>query len=143
MAFNTNTYCEDFNTGASSSSSTSSATTLEITRTASSVISAIKAVKSDGSGGVDYADRNTSFVAAQVLGISLSAGVIGSSITICTAGVIEDAFFGSFAVNEQLYLDLSGAITNSAPVVGWSVVLGKVLGNNQFMVEIKSPIKLL
>ena len=115
-----------------------SARVLKITLTASENISALKMIYMTGptSGGLgDTTDLNK----FDVIGIALTAAVVGNIFEVLLFGRVEDGFF-NYPVNTSLYLDISGNITSIAPSTGYSVLIGKGLGTGAIFIDIERPI---
>ena len=110
---------------------------LELNIPAGETISALKVV---------YEDNGELFLANNLLdhrpiGISLSAGNVGDSITVITFGEVADASF-LFASNETLFLNGSGSISSVSPLSGYLIELGYGLGNGKIFLNIKQQIVL-
>lgn len=115
-----------------------SAKTLKIEALAGEVISATKLVYMISDGVCGLADRSN-ITKKDVIGIALSASVIGGNVAILLFGRFADAFF-NYPVNSSLYLDINGNITDIAPTTGYSVLIGKGLGTGAIFIDIERPI---
>jgi len=113
---------------------------LEDSRVCSEDISALKLVIAISDTNIILANK-TDYINSKVLGISLQAGVTGSTIDVLLFGKIEDPFF-SFPLNEPLFLDLNGTITNVPPTIDFSVNIGHSLGVGAIFIDIKEQIQL-
>lgn len=118
------------------------AVSVAITRKASEPILRGDAVRASTLGYVGLATRNTDLGSATVLGIALNDAVEEENVTVLILGVLTDPLFSSFSVNEPLFLDLDGGITNTRPTTKFLTYLGKHLGGNDILVNVSSPISL-
>lgn len=113
-----------------------------ITKVASENISAIRAVHlvSDTEVALsDYLITNKQ----RVIGVSKTASLAGGLIEIVTEGILQDAAFASFQINEAIFVGASGLITQTRPTTGVMLEIGYYIGNNQIKVHIQRPIKRL
>lgn len=113
---------------------------LIVTKKASVTISALQLVYLVSNTHVGIADKGT-FAGSLVLGIALNGGSPGVDIRVQTYGVVEDPFF-SYTLSDILFLDTSGAITNTAPTTDHSVQIGQSLGTGAIFINIERPIVL-
>lgn len=90
-------------------------------------------------GHVGLADATLTISEATALGICLSVGVIGQRIDILVLGVLSHSMFEVFDVNDQLYLDESGGITNIRRVDKFLTPIGKCLGLGEILVDVGRP----
>lgn len=73
---------------------------------------------------------------AFVLGVALNDALPGEPVEVLLAGVISDALFGGFSVQDKLFLEEDGAITNVKTSTRVAVI-GKALGNNEILIDIE------
>lgn len=106
---------------------------------AGQVISAVRAVQLDGTQKLIYSSSDQGVPEAQTLGISSHAGVLDDSVNVVTFGPFSDSSI-TFAVNDCVYLDTNGQLTNVAPTTGVLLELGKMIKPNVLFVDIKMPI---
>lgn len=77
----------------------------------------------------------------RVIGVSRSASLTGGTVQIVTEGVLQDASFSSFQLNEAIFVGANGVITQTRPTTGVMLEVGYYIGNNEIKVEIQRPIK--
>lgn len=119
-----------------------SAASLKITRIASVPILKGDALKADSSTHVSLADASLTATDATVIGFADDDTPMGANVTITIMGVLSDPIFSVFSVNDQLYLDETGAITNIRRLTGFHVVVGYSLGSSEIFVRTAAPIAL-
>ena len=105
--------------------------------TAAISISALRPVKLDASGNLIYASNDT-YENAQMIGISTTSGLAGSTISVLTFGELQDAFF-SFSIDENIYLG-SNVITNAVPTSGVYLRVGKAIKTDTIFIDIEETI---
>lgn len=110
-------------------------------RIAGENISALKVVRLINENEVLIASKDT-FGEAQALGVALNAALTGEQIRVLSLGILEDAFF-TFPLNDLLFLDSSGNITNVEPLSGTRTVVGKSLGPGSIYVKLEEPIVII
>lgn len=110
-----------------------------IKKIASENISALKLVYADVLNC--YLADNSDEIKASIVGVALNGAIIGQEVEILTGGELKDIFF-TFALNEKLFLGLSGEITNIPPTNGFSVCIGHGLGSGAIFINIESEIVL-
>lgn len=103
-------------------------------------ISAIKAIYKT-INGVALANNNSTEDEATVIGITRTAATDGNKIKYQIIGRMEDSSL-NFTLNDPLYLDVSGNITNVAPVTGYRTQIGTSLGVGAIQINIQEPINL-
>lgn len=109
---------------------------------AGQTISAVRAVQLDGvTQKLIYATNDNTVAEAQTLGLSRQGGSLDDSINVVTFGPYADSSI-TFAVNDCVYLDMNGLLTNVAPVSGIFLQIGKVIKENTIFVDIEQPIVL-
>jgi hypothetical protein len=122
----------------SGSTSALSAKALITTKVAHETISALRIVLLDTSSSCMYADK-AAYTSAMSHGMSITSGNYGNNIDIVVEGVVSDASF-TFTLGEQLYLSSTGAITSTAPTVGFLSKIGYSLGSGAIYIKIDSTI---
>ncbi len=90
-------------------------------------------------GGVRLSDANDS-ATCNVLGVTLAAVIAGDQINVQTAGELSDPSF-SFLVG-PVYLGAAGLLTNTVPISGSQVTIGKAITPTRLVIEIEPPIRL-
>ena len=114
---------------------------LSVTKIYAENISALQLVTASSSTEVKIAEPAV-FNTAKVLGVAFQGGITGFDGRIILSGVLEDPIF-NYPVNDLLYLGTNGTITNTPPVVGFSVTVGYSLGNGSIFIKIEEPIELV
>lgn len=104
---------------------------------AGETISAAKAVYEDS--GIFLGDPNV-FTGSNIIGMSVTSGLIGSQIRVIESGNFFDSSF-SFIVGEPVFLGTGGLITQVEPVTTFRVVLGFAVAENGFRISIQEPIE--
>lgn len=105
---------------------------------ADGAVSAVKAIYKT-INGVAHADKDTSYATATVIGVSVIGASSGNQVKYQIAGRLEDSFF-NFPLNDPLYLDASGSITNVVPTTGHRTRIGTSLGVGAIEILIEEPI---
>lgn len=77
----------------------------------------------------------------EVVGVTTAAAILGDQVTVKTSGELIDPSF-AFSVG-PVFLGLSGILTNTVPLTGSQVRIGKALSATKLLIEIEPPIKLL
>lgn len=113
---------------------------LVISKVADEAISALQLVTLTSNTNCKLADNGT-YDDALVLGVALNGGGIGTTIEILSFGVLEDPFF-TYALNDVLFLNSSGTITNTPPTTGFSTTIGQSLGTGAIFITVERPIEL-
>lgn len=106
--------------------------------TADGILSAIKAVYKT-INGVSLANNNVDLAQATVIGITRTAANDGEVVKYRINGKLEDSSL-NFPINDQIYLDTSGNITNVAPANGFRTLIGTSLGAGAIQIQIQEPI---
>jgi hypothetical protein len=118
------------------------ASSLIIDRIASEEVLIGELVYATSANEVGVADNAISVEEAKVLGLSLNAAVQGGDVEVLLLGVATSLDYSVFTANDILFLDELGGITNVRPVTPlakYITQVGKALGGNQILVEIKLP----
>lgn len=134
MSFRYNPLTGNFDIAQDSGGSSAS----DVTATAFGVISALKVVYAISATQVAIADQ---LQPHKPIGVALNAAGDGDSITFRTFGEVEDASF-LFAVNEPLFFNSVGSITNIPPSTGYHTEIGHGMGVGKIFVSIKNQITL-
>ena len=118
-----------------------SATKLKVTRTAGEDILASEIVRASSATEVLLATGDTSNKEeAQVFGVAEADALLGEDVDIILLGVITDSAFSVFNVNDPLFLDADGGITNVKRLSGFHVPIGKALGGDDILFQAANPI---
>lgn len=106
----------------------------DLTYTAATTLSALRAVTLDNSGQATYA-TNTTLANAQVLGVTVTAANAGSPVQIRTIGVMSDPSWNF--VKGPVFLGTNGALTQSAPTGGLVVApIGRALSQTTIYIDV-------
>jgi len=105
---------------------------------ASTSISALRCITTDGSGLAKYATPDT-LANAVVIGISTTSGNAGETITVKTSGQLTDASWSW--TKGTIYLGSNGALTQTAPSGGAIVVhAAKAITATTIIIDIDTTI---
>jgi hypothetical protein len=118
------------------------AASLIIDRVASEQIFAGDLVYSTGTNEIGMADNSIDLDEAKVMGLALNAALQTETVEVLILGVANSIDYSVFTANDILFLDELGGITNVRPTVPdakYLVQVGKSLGGNEILVEIKLP----
>jgi hypothetical protein len=119
-----------------------SATKLKITRIAQEVIATGDVVRAFSSTHVVPATADSTKATAMVLGIATNSAAVTESVDIILLGVATETAFSIFALNDPLFLDTNGGITNIKRTAGYHVDIGKSLGGNDILFQPSTPTKI-
>jgi hypothetical protein len=122
-----------------------SAASLQLTRIASEDILSGECVKSDSVTNVSLATNNIDYTNASVLGVAANGVSAGGSVVVVLMGVIYNDIYSVFSLDAQLFLDISGGITDVRPVLPnnkYISPIGKSLGGGSIFVQIGAITKL-
>ena len=111
---------------------------IDTTLVASTSLSALRCITTDGSGLAKYATPDT-LANAVVIGISTTAANTGENITIKTSGQLTDA---SWAWTKgAIYLGSNGTLTQTAPTGGNVIVhVAKAITATTIIIDIDTTI---
>ena len=90
-------------------------------------ISAVKAVYKTVDG-VALASNNLNINEATVIGITRTSANDGQKLKYKTLGQFLDSSL-NFPINDQIYLDVNGNLTNVAPTTGFRTLVGTAISN--------------
>ena len=110
-----------------------SATKLKITRIAQEDILTGEVVRAFSSTHVSLATGDSTKAEAMVLGVADNDALIGQDVDIILLGVVTDAEFSVFTLNDPLFLDINGNVTNTKRTTGYHVDVGKSLGGSDIL----------
>lgn len=106
----------------------------DLSYTAATSLSALRAVTLDNLNQVTYA-TNTTLANAQVLGITVTAANAGSNVLVRTIGIMNDASWNF--VKGPIFLGVNGALTQSAPTGGLVVApIGRALSQTIIYIDV-------
>lgn len=110
----------------------------DLTYTAATALSALRAVTLDNLGQAIYA-TNTTLANAQVLGVTVTAANAGSPVLVRTIGIMTDNSWNW--TKGPIYLGSNGAITQSAPTGGLVVAqIGRALSTTIIYIDVDQTI---
>lgn len=114
------------------------AANIDTSLTASTSISALRCITTDGSGLAKYATPDT-LANAVVIGISTTSGSAGDTITVKTTGELSDASWSW--TKGAIYLGANGTLTQTAPSGGSIVVhVAKAITATKILIDIDTTI---
>lgn len=102
---------------------------------ASTPLSALRAVRSDGDGSVSYCDSQTPADALAFLGITTSAG---TSVHVRVSGEVDG--FAGLIPNAPVYVGPLGALTQIPPLTGFVLRVGFARTATKLFIEPGQPI---
>ena len=112
---------------------------IDTTLVASTSLSALRCITTDGSGLAKYATPD-SIANAVVIGISTTSASTGQNITIKTSGQITDASWNW--TKGAIYLGANGALTQTAPTGGDIIVhVAKAITATTLIIDIDTIIQ--
>jgi hypothetical protein len=112
---------------------------IDTTLVASTSLSALRCITTDGSGLAKYATPD-SLANAVVIGISTTAANTGENITIKTSGQITDASWNW--TKGAIYLGANGTLTQTAPTGGSIIVhVAKAITATTLIIDIDTIIQ--
>jgi hypothetical protein len=112
---------------------------IDTTLVASTSLSALRCITTDGSGLAKYATPD-SLANAVVIGISTTSASTGQNITIKTSGQITDASWNW--TKGAIYLGANGALTQTAPTGGDIIVhVAKAITATTLIIDIDTIIQ--
>lgn len=109
---------------------------------AGSAIGGLRVVLLASDQRVIYADQTIVEHARRVLGVSLNAAIENDEVTICTGGEVTDPSW-NWDTDLPVYLGINGLLTQVAPAIGFSLVIGIALSSTYIFVNIREPIILV
>lgn len=113
--------------------------TADVSLTAGTNLSAIRAVTSNGSGQAVYASNDT-LANAQVIGITETAASSGAAVAIRTSGLMTDASWNW--TKGTIYLGTNGQLTQTTPSSGAFIVhVAKALTTTTIQIDIDTLIQ--
>ena len=117
-----------------------SAERLIVNRICTEAIVSQRMVTADSVTHVSYA-QSTNATKARVLGLALSTGGIGDTISILLFGNDLDVSY-TFALNTALYLNLNGLFSETPVSSGWLVNVASSNGSGSIFINIDEPIEI-
>lgn len=116
-----------------------------ITRKATGTILTGDSVSPTSVNHVGIGDSNTTKSDATILGIALNDATAEEDVEVLVFGVDTDPAFSVFSVNDILFQDEAGGITNirpSAPSRKYLTIVGKSLGGDDIFINVQPPVTL-
>lgn len=114
------------------------ATYVSIKMVAATNISIHKAVIPDGTGGVVYADQSILSQTGKTMGISLNSALTGADVDVIVSGEVDEPTWNW--TPGEVYLGVSGGLTQTPPTSGILQVVGVALTATRLSVGIQLPI---
>ncbi len=108
---------------------------------AGAILSALKCVTVTSPNTVIYANNNIDLSSSTVFGITIVAAQTNESTQVKTYGILRDSSF-NWPVNTQLYLDINGSLTDTAPIAGFRTLVATSQGVGAIFINIQEPITL-
>mgnify|MGYP001182252655 FL=1 len=108
---------------------------------AGAILSALKCVTVTSPNTVIYANNNIDLSSSTVFGITIVAAQANESTQVKTYGILRDSSF-NWPVNTQLYLDINGSLTDTAPITGFRTLVATSQGSGAIFINIQEPITL-
>ncbi len=108
---------------------------------AGAILSALKCVTVTSPNTVIYANNNIDLSSSTVFGITIVAAQTNESTQVKTYGILRDSSF-NWPVNTQLYLDINGSLTDTAPTTGFRTLVATSQGVGAIFINIQEPITL-
>lgn len=116
---------------------------IELTFTAATNVAAFQMVVSASGTTASPGNDNTTVQNSRVIGIAKTSATTGNTFVALLFGTITDSSFSGFTLNNPVYLDTTGFLTQTLPVSpNFMVVCGKYLGSNTVFINISLPIQL-
>lgn len=131
----------DFDLVGTGGGSSPPVTELDQDFTATETISAMKAVYQVDSTSIGLADA-TDAAKYRPIGIAITSGNLGDTITVRLFGLIQDSTLSAFSTNQRLFLSTAGSLSTSLPGSGYRVIVGLSLGGNRALIDIDEIVKL-
>ena len=111
----------------------------DVSLTAGTNLSALRAVTSNFNGEAVYASNDT-LANAQVIGITANAATTGAGVTIKTSGILTDASWSW--TKGTVYLGTNGQLTQTVPTGGAIVVhIGRALTATTLQIDVDTLIQ--
>lgn len=107
--------------------------------TAGNNLSALRVVRSNSSGEAIYADKDSLTDADALLGITTNAATSGNSVTVQSAGKLEDAGW-SWTPGSRLFLQSNGNVSHTVPSTGFIVSVGHAVTATVILIRLREPI---
>lgn len=116
---------------------------IQLTLTAVGTVTAFQMVVSVTGTTASTGNDNTTFQNASVIGIALTSATNGNTFTALLFGTTSDASFSGFTLNNPVYLNTTGFLTQTLPVrPNFLVNCGKYIGANTVFIDINQPVQL-
>lgn len=106
--------------------------------TAAQALSGHRVLRAASPDTVDYADSATVAQANSVVGLSTGAASAGAPVTVQYAGPLVEPSW-NWTPNLPVFCGLLGALTQTAPTAGFSLVVGIAMDATSILVGVKQP----
>lgn len=113
-----------------------------ITAAAGEPLGGHRAVVLDADGLAWYADNTDAQHLGRVVGITLSAAVLGADATLQSAGYITEPSW-NWTPYQPVYLSANGLLTQTPPTTGFMQVLGVALSATSLFIQLRDPIVII
>jgi len=120
-----------------------SSTYLIIQRVAAEPIVRTDVLAYNNIGQVKLANNNTTPDDAFVVGMALNSVNTGEIVDVLIMGIINDPAFNVFPLNSTIFLDTSGATTDTkptSPAASSTTVVGRSYGNGEVFINPLRPV---
>ncbi|MCE5306363.1 MAG: hypothetical protein LLG20_01855 [Acidobacteriales bacterium] len=109
--------------------------------TATGAISALRVVRKDAAGSLQYCDGNTAAHAGTALGVSLTAvGAGGGTVSVVTSGRMGDNVW-AWTIGQPVYCGANGVLTqNAATPTAWIQQIGVADSATSLVIGIQTAI---
>ena len=111
-----------------------------VEKVAGETIGSHKIVKLGDNGYLYYASCNVLDDVNKILGLSLNSANVGENVRVLIFGKLSDSSF-NFNIDKPIFLGINGQIVQEVPETAVFIQrLGKVLRNNEIMIDLDEPI---
>lgn len=112
-----------------------------VQRAAGEPISALQVVWEDSNSTIWVLDHHSPDIFS-VLGVTVSAGGVGSMLTVQLGGVMDDSFW-SWVPGQRVYLGTTGGLTQTPANDGFHVLIGTALSATRVNLKVQDPIEMI
>jgi hypothetical protein len=113
---------------------------LAVTRVAGETLSALKGVWEDDAGAVWSLDASDSAHITLFAGVTITAATAGGNVTVQRSGVLDAG--GLNLTPGPVWLGVDGALTQTRPAAGFSLLLGAATAASRLILSPSLPIRL-
>lgn len=83
----------------------------------------------------------SSALPGSAVGIATGGAIAGATVTVQYEGLLSDPSW-SWTPNQPIFIASNGVLTQSAPTVGYSQIIGYPIGTTSLLIDIQAPITL-